>query len=474
MASNDGKQAPPSDGDDTQLVRRVARPQVRERSFALVVAEGPDVGQRFVIERDHPSRVLVGQSPSCDLKLSDRAVSRRHLGCEIAGERLRVTDLESKNGTLVNGIALGQAFLRGGERLELGGTAILVEAVEEVRAAQLPMATRFERTVGASAAMRKLYPLVKRLAQSDVAVIIEGETGTGKEVLAESIHEASPRASGPFVVFDCTAVPPNLVESALFGHERGAFTGATETRRGVFEEAHKGTLLIDEIGDLDIELQAKLLRALERSEVRRIGGSRWIKVDVRILAATRRNLDEEVQEGRFRDDLFYRLAVTRVELPPLRERKGDVGVLARHFWKRIADPGTPIPDGFITRLESYSWPGNIRELQNAVARRVALGDLAADDIQLLDGGEGSSTPDDAAASPQADPQGGDDAIERILELNLPLPRARQRVVAEFERRYVERVLQLHGGNVAKAAEASGIARRYFRLLRAKLREQSEA
>src|SRR6185436_16089535 len=167
-----------------------------------------------------------------------------------------------------------------------------------------------------------------------------------------------PRSGGPFAVFDCTAVPPNLVESALFGHERGAFTGATEARRGVFEEAHGGTLLIDEIGDLEIDLQAKLLRALERSEVRRIGGKQWIRVDARVLAATRRNLDQEVGAGRFRDDLFYRLAVARIELPPLRRRAGDIAALARHFWDRMSKPGEPIPDDFIARLESYSWPGN--------------------------------------------------------------------------------------------------------------------
>ena len=332
----------------------------------------------------------------------------------------------------------------------------------------LTSATSFGRVVGASQAMRKLYPLCKRLAEADVATIIEGETGTGKEVLAESLHEVGPRAGGPFVVFDCTATPPNLVESALFGHERGSFTGATETRRGVFEEADGGTLLIDEIGDLELDLQSKLLRALERSEVRRIGGSRWIKVDVRILAATRRNIDEEVSTGRFRDDLYYRLAVARIELPPLRRRHGDIAVLARHFWKRLADAGSPMPDGFLARLESYAWPGNVRELQNAIARRVALGDLAGDDLM-----PSTSSP---VASPEplgpASAAGGDDTIERVLQLGLPLPRARQRLVAEFERRYVERVLELHGGNVARAAAASGIARRYFRLLRARNRQRS--
>jgi DNA-binding NtrC family response regulator len=455
-------------GEETQLARKASRPAARGVSYTLLVADGADKGKSVRIDPSVPSRVLIGQSPSCDLRVTDRMVSRRHLGCELVGDELQVTDLESTNGTRVNGLSVGEAFLQGGELIQIGTTTLRAERDRTETDVPLSAATSFGRVVGASLAMRKLYPLCKRLAESDVPTIIEGETGTGKEVLAESLHEMGLRSNGPFVVFDCTATPPNLVESALFGHERGSFTGATEMRRGVFEEADGGTLLIDEIGDLDVELQAKLLRALERSEVRRIGGNRWIKVDVRILAATRRNLDEEVAAGRFRDDLYYRLAVTRIELPPLRRRHGDVTLLARHFWKRLADPGTPIPDGLLERLESYAWPGNVRELQNAIARRVALGELADDEVPA-----GSSPA--ASALPLTVPAAGgpgEDTVERVLALGLPLPRARQRLVAEFERRYVERVLELHGGNVARAAAASGIARRYFRLLRARNRQRA--
>jgi two-component system, NtrC family, response regulator HydG len=306
-------------------------------------------------------------------------------------------------------------------------------------------------------------------------VIIEGETGTGKEVLAESLHEMGPRAAGPFVVFDCTAVAPNLVESALFGHERGSFTGATESRRGVFEEAHGGTLLLDEIGDLEMSLQAKLLRALERSEVQRVGSSRWTRVDVRVLAATRRDLDREIQLGRFRDDLFFRLAVARIELPPLRRRAGDVAVLAHHFWKRLADKGVPFPGDFEQRLDVYDWPGNVRELYNAVARRVALGELAQIETARAAGaGAGGADPRPVTGlpPPPATPSAGPasvrgDTIEAVLALDLPLVRARERVVEDFERRYVQRILSQHGGNVTSAAAASGIARRYFQLLRAR-------
>ena len=322
---------------------------------------------------------------------------------------------------------------------------------------EVPSATAFGRVVGSSTAMRMLYPSFAKLAATDVPVLIEGETGTGKEVLAEAIHEVGPRAQGPFVVFDCTAVPPNLVESELFGHERGAFTGAVSTRKGVFEQATGGTLLIDEIGDLDLSLQPKLLRALERAEVRRVGGDRWIKVDVRVLAATRRDLDREVQDGRFRDDLFFRLVVARVELPPLRLRHGDVAVLARHFAALLGGDPDALPYELLDRFEHYRWPGNLRELANAVGRYLALGD---------DGLPGGRQP--AATSAARDP------IESILALELPLTLARQRLVAEFEKRYVAAVLARHGGNIARAAAASGIARRYFNLLLARQRDPGGA
>jgi two-component system, NtrC family, response regulator HydG len=440
---------------DTQLSPKVARAEAGSPTFSLTVVDGADRGKAIFVAPGQALRVLAGQSPACDLRLTDRMVSRRHAAFELSGARLRVTDLESTNGTFVQGVGVLDAFLQGGEVVSLGSTAIRVDRVASAARAPLPLADRFGKLIGESPEMRALYPLCERLAASSVPSILEGETGTGKEVLAESLHEMGPRASGPFVVFDCTAVPPNLVESALFGHERGSFTGATEARRGVFEEAHGGTLLLDEIGDLDLPLQAKLLRAIERSEVQRVGGNRWIKVDVRVLSATRRDLDREIQAGRFRDDLFYRLAVTRIELPPLRKRAGDALVLARHFWARIAPRGAPFPVDFAQRIESYAWPGNVRELANSVARRVAIGEEAP--IHSV------RPPSDGAPTSAR----GGDAIEAVLAQDLPLPRARERVVEEFERRYVQRVLAAHNGNVSVAAAASGIARRYFQILRAR-------
>ena len=422
--------------------------------FVLVVVDGPNRSQSFVVDGSSPSRVLIGQSPVCEVRLDDRSVSRRHVGVELADRCLRVRDLDSTNGTYLGATRIIEAFWKEGEILRLGSTALRLDVLPLPQAAPETSADGFGPLVGASPPMRRLYPLCYKLADSDVPVIIEGETGVGKEVLAEAIHEMGPRKDGPFVVFDCTEVPANLVESELFGHEKGAFTGAHDARMGLFEQANGGTLLIDEIGDLPLTLQPKLLRAIERREVRRIGGNQRIQFDVRILAATRRDLDKEVQEGRFRDDLFHRLAVARIELPPLRKRAGDIALLARHFAQiHHGKPGTATEEELspelLARWESEAWPGNVRELRNAVARQLALGDLAT--LQL-----GQQAPSES-----------NDVIESVLERDLPLARARQLVVDAFERRYLDRVLDQHDGNVTHAARAAGVARRYFRLLKNK-------
>lgn len=459
--------------DDQVETQMHQRPATAMSGFALVITNGPSAGQRVTIAPHHPSRVFVGQSQTSELQLEDRLVSRRHAAFEIIGGRLRITDLASTNGTFVQNVAVLDAFLQGGEMITVGTTSIRVERMAAEAPVSLPMATHFGRTVGSSPEMRAIYPLCQRLAASQVPVLIEGETGTGKEVLAESIHEMGPRKNGPFVVFDCTAVPPNLVESALFGHERGSFTGATESRRGVFEEANGGTLLLDEIGDLELSLQAKLLRALQRSEVQRIGSNKWVRVDVRILAATRRDLDHEIQAGRFRDDLFYRLAVARIELPPLRRRTGDILLLAHHFWQSLADEGVAFPADFAQRIDDYSFPGNVRELYNAVARRVALGEAAPIETRratsILPTSTSSEPPGTVSLPNDAARNGGVDLIDEILAENLPLPRARERVVQELEKRYVQHVLAQHNGNIGAAAAASGIARRYFQLIKARSR-----
>jgi DNA-binding NtrC family response regulator len=413
---------------------------------ASYVVVATATGASITVDGNTPGRSYVGSAEGCELRLTDRTVSRRHLALELEGTGLRVLDLGSTNGTFVHGVRIRDVLLGGGETLHVGGAVVQVERRAAVPAS-LPQATAFGRLLGASREMRRLYPLCGRLAATDLPVLVEGETGTGKEVLAEAIHEASRRASGPFIVLDCTAVPPNLVESILFGHERGAFTGATSQHAGVFEEADGGTLFIDEIGDLELAMQPKLLRAIERSEVRRVGGSRWLRADVRIVSATRRDLDAAIEAGRFRDDLFHRLAVGRIELPPLRARRGDVGLLVEAFCREQgAGPGA-IPREVLASWEDASWPGNVRELRNAVARYVALGELP-------NRSEGFA-------------RGPGDYADEVLAANLALPVARQRIVEDFERRYVERVLEAHGGNVSQAARASGLARRYFQILRNK-------
>jgi DNA-binding NtrC family response regulator len=429
-------------------------------SFRVHVVEGLDAGRELRIDGREASRLLVGKGPTADLKLTDPAVSRRHLAVEIDRGRLRITDLGSTNGTRLGDYEVVDVFARGGEVLRIGSTSLRIERLAGAADGDAKGgAAQFARIIGASAAMRRLYPLCERLAASNVPVIIEGETGTGKEALAEAIHEAGPRVKFPFVVFDCTTVAASLVESELFGHERGAFTGASAARPGMFELAEGGTLLIDEIGDLSLALQAKLLRAVERSEVRRVGGSKPIQCNVRLLVATRRDLEREVQQGHFRDDLFHRLAVARIELPPLRRRREDIPLLAQHFWSTLGgDLGGP-PRELVDHWTEMDWPGNVRELRNAVARRIALGEL--DHSARV--GLGSVPP--VSVQPDRGDAGSEAEIPEVLAMNLPFPKARRVVLESFIRRYVARALGAHGGNVAQAAAASGIARRYFQLLR---------
>jgi transcriptional regulator with GAF, ATPase, and Fis domain len=445
------------DDRTTTVAPKQAPAAMSTPTFRITVVEGPDRGKALSVDATRPSAVLIGQGPACDLRLSDRMASRRHASVDVGETRLHLVDLGSTNGTLVNDVAVVDAYLRGGELVRIGQTTLRVELESQATIVPLSDASSFGRVLGASREMRRLYPLCERLAAANVPLIIEGETGTGKELLAESLHETGPRASGPFVVFDCTAVPPGLVESELFGHERGAFTGAVARRRGIFELAHGGTLLIDEIGDLDLALQPKLLRALERAEVRRVGGDRAVRVDVRVLAATRRDLDREVQAGRFRDDLFHRLAVGRLELPPLRRRHGDVPLLARAFAEHLGGAEGSLPEQVLSRWEDYAWPGNVRELRNAVSRYLALGDFAV--------AEGAR--EDASDEGVPDDPRGEGGLERVLALGLPFSAARRRVLREFERHYVARVLAEHGGNVLRAAAASGIARRHLQRVRAR-------
>lgn len=438
-----GRSQPALNEEETRsLVNRAPRdPDAPRPSFLITVVSGADRGQAFEIDGTQASRALVGVSPACTLRLTDPLVSRRHAALEVEAAGLRVQDLGSKNGTVVNGLRVADALLAGGEVVRVGATMLRAERLAHVTPAKTTSAMAFGRVVGASPEMRRLYPLLHELAHGDVPVLIEGETGTGKELVAESLHEKGARAAGPFVVFDCASVSGPAALAALFGVAGGA--------PGAFEQARGGTLLLDEVAELDAEAQAGILDALAQQRILREGASQWTPIDVRILVASRRDLDAEVQGGRFREDVLQWLAEgQRIELPPLRKRQGDVGLLARHFW-RVIGGGDALPADFAARLETYVWPGNVRELANVVARRFASG---ADETAAAVPAELSEP------SLQA-------ALERILESDMPFSRARTAALAEFERRYVARVLARHGGHVGRAAAASGIARRYFQVLR---------
>jgi len=428
----------------TELSERERGGRDDDTAFRITVIDGADKGKSLVVDAGSAPQVA-GKSAAGQLVLADARVSRRHVSFDASGGQLRVTDLGSTNGTFVNGVRIGEVFLQGGESVALGGTVLRVDRAV-APPSMLGRAEGFGRLLGASPAMRRLYPILERLAASNVPVIVEGETGTGKELLSESLHEAGPRRAGPFVVLDCGAVVPSAVEEILFGVEgKGS--------RGVFEQAHEGTLLIDEVSAMPVDLQSKLLRAIERGEFHRVGGNQWVKVDVRVIATTTRDVEKEVEAGRLREDLFFRLAVGRVEVPPLRRRQGDVELLANHFARRSGGPEAVVPPDFLRRYEGYGWPGNVRELQNVVARRLALGEADADPASVR--GEQEGAPEHA--------------FRWALEQNLPFTSARDLVLSEFQRAYVERVLAEHDGNVSRAAIASGIARRYFQILRARQR-----
>ena len=311
--------------------------------------------------------VVVGKDPTCDAPIDDPFVSTRHLRIEPRGAAWALVDLGSTNGSYIAGARVTSAELPFGVPVQLGDAEISLEP----RDAQEPTrAEAFEGMTSADAGMRQVFELVERVGASDAAVTILGETGTGKELVARALHARSGRRDGPFIPVNCSAIAESLIESELFGHEKGAFSGAERMRKGAFEEADRGTIFLDEIGELPLDLQPKLLRVLELGEVKRVGASRPITVDVRIVAATHRDLRAQVRAGKFREDLFYRLCVVPITVPPLRQRKGDVRALADTFLERTSPRGLALrwsPDA-MARLEGYDWPGNVRQLRNVVQR----------------------------------------------------------------------------------------------------------
>jgi len=412
--------------------------------ISIVVVEGPDAGQRFDIEDASHRRVLLGKSPACDVRLTDNACSRRHLSFELDGASVVLKDLGSANGTFVGALNVKEVVLTGGELVRVGTTVFRIELGTDEKSVPASTEGSFGRIVGASPAMRRLYPMFELLAQQATPVLIEGEAGTGKELVAEALHEMGPRKDGPYLVFDRGTRSPAEVEAALFGNDTA--DGSIPTGPGLLEQCRGGTLLIDELADLDLPIQLKLLRALEKRSLRRIGGNDPIELDVRCIAATRKNLDHLVTARKFREELLAFFSVARVELPPLRHRRGDIALLTRFFWARYgADPAN-VPQEVLERFEDQSWPGNVRQLANAVAHELVPGAPAP---------EAAATPTTA------------DFIDTVVRESLPLAQVHQRVMTELDRRYVRHMLALHKGNTARAAAAAGVTRRYFYTLRAK-------
>jgi DNA-binding NtrC family response regulator len=367
--------------------------RIRVTRGVLVVQDGPDAGRTVALET---GSLTIGSSRACDLVIREATVSKKHAELIVTGGRFMVRDLGSTNGTRLNGTDVREAFLKPGDVVELGRSRVrFTPRQEEVRV--LPSARdQFGPVHGASLAMRQLFGILERVAPTDATLLIQGETGTGKDLVARAIHDASPRAARPLVVLDCSAISPDLVASELFGHTEGAFTGASRRREGAFEEASGGTIFLDEIGELPLDVQPKLLRVLENREVRPLGSNRTVAVDVRIVAATHRDLARMVDAGRFREDLYFRLAVVRVDLPPLRQRTEDLpGLTAALLAGMKSRFGPPeIGPEALSILASQSWPGNVRELRNVLERTIALASgprIEAADLMLTSGAGRAAT-----------------------------------------------------------------------------------
>jgi transcriptional regulator with PAS, ATPase and Fis domain len=410
----------------------------------LVPAEGREETRTLRVEP-----LVVGTSPDCDLVVSDARVSRRHCALRMSDRGVVLRDLGSKNGTFVDGVEILEVVLAPGSTVTIGNSKLKAQRLDAPSLVPLSAVPSFGGALGGSVVMRALFSRLEQAAKSPETVLLLGESGTGKELLARAIHDVSPRKDGPFVVFDCAAVPQNLAEAELFGYMKGAFTGAVQARAGLIEESHGGTLFIDEIGELPLELQPKLLRALEARQVRRLGSSEWRQLDTRVVAATHRDLVSRIAAGAFREDLYYRLAVVEAHVPPLRERKDDIPLLVERFLAAQSPPRAldQLPPNTLAMLTAHDWPGNVRELRNVVARLVLFPDLQGDAIPSAAGRAGGAPTDLAAL------------------VRLGLRDAREMVIEHFERAYLEAKLREHAGNVVRAAEAMGISRALaYRLL----------
>jgi transcriptional regulator with GAF, ATPase, and Fis domain len=423
----------------------------------LVVVDGPSTGVEMIVSKNI---VRIGTNEGCDLVLDDNTVSRFHCEIRHIGDEYLLVDHDSTNGTYVGNLRIREAFLFPNCELLVGNSLIrFVPLIEEIPVYPIRR-SQYGALIGASPRMRDIYGVIDKVAPSELSVVVQGETGTGKELVARAIHDHSRRRRRPLVIFDCSAFPENLLESELFGHEKGAFSGAHRTHRGVFERAEGGTIFFDELGEMSLPLQPKFLRALENGEIRRVGGERTIRVDCRVVAATNRDLQSMVEEGAFRQDLYYRLAKVRMQLPPLRERLEDVPLLVNHFLRELRERQPTLharsfSEDALAAMTDYDWPGNVRELRNVVERAatfceheiVDAGDLPGD-LQARMGRPSMR----AAVVAQLDPGAG-------------LKEAKEAMVAQFERDYLVTLLERFNMNISRVAREAGIDRRHvYRLM----------
>jgi DNA-binding NtrC family response regulator len=439
---------PPNTAPDT--VALIARPRECEIGrFRVRVLAGADQGSEKVSDE---AELSIGLARGNHLLLTDRAVSRHHCVITATKDGFLLRDLGSRNGTTLGGFRVSAAYLKPGAQIGVGQSTLGFETLLEPIIEPLGDEERYGRVLGQSIGMRRIFAALPRIAASDSTILIEGETGTGKGLLSDVIHQRSPRAGGPFVVIDCSAIPPSLIEAELFGHVKGAFTGAQTARPGAFEAAAGGTVFLDEVGELPLDMQPKLLRALEERTVRRIGSLEPIRLDVRVVAATNRDLREEVNRGTFRSDLFYRLNTVRIRLPSLRDRREDIPLLIHHFYEQFARETDPTPSSdLVAAFIRQDWPGNVRELRSAVERAILMGDPDLWFDATL-GGPPSSVL-------------GSQAIDYSKDLALGSFRtAKERAIARWERGYVDALVRQNEGNLSKAARAARMDRNHLREL----------
>lgn len=442
----------------TQLLQmEETKDVVSLRKCQLRVLSGPDEKKKFDLNQ---KRTQLGKKEDNDIVLLDNTVSRHHIAIEMTSDSYLLKDLESTNGTYINGLKVKEAYLTPGDVIKIGNSEIEFTAFDEKVRIEPSPHSHFGEMVGKSRKMRQIFGLLEKIAPSLATVIVEGETGTGKELVAKAIHGASNRKDKPFIVFDCSAVAPTLIESELFGHEKGAFTGAIKQRKGAFEAAFGGTVFLDEIGELTLDLQPKLLRALEQREIKRVGGNERIPLDVRVICATNRELRSEVEEGNFREDLYYRLSVVKVHLPALRERPEDIPLIIKKFlengrFNRGPDGNLKVKrveDDALKMLQRYQWPGNVRELANVMERVVSMADsdsISAANLSFV----------------FQEIEHNVEPTERMtIDTSLPFKEAKQKVVEVFEKDYLEELLRRNNFNVSKASREAKIDRKHLRNL----------